>query len=193
RLVSCAVPHFRSSRCRPILKGRVEALALALVARVAWASLGAGAAAAEPVAETSDTVAAARGVEIGHGDTSPPSISLFSGRRRQIHVPVPRVDHGPTLDGRLDDAVWRRAAVLDSFTQGVPIEGVPDSLGTQCLVLYDAQNLYVGFRCTDDPRSVQSPVTPRDNSWQGDYVCVNIDGFGDHQRSQFFCASAAGI
>ncbi len=97
------------------------------------------------------------------------------------------------IDGRLDDAVWREAAVLDSFTQGVPIEGVPDSLGTQCLVLYDAQNLYIGFRCADDPRAVQSPITSRDNSWQGDYVCVNIDGFGDHQHSQFFCANAAGI
>jgi hypothetical protein len=117
----------------------------------------------------------------------------FCGTRRQIHVLPPRVERGPVVDGRLDDPVWSQAAVLDSFTQAVPIEGVPDSLGTECLVVYDAQNLYVGFRCRDDPQAVQAPVTPRDNSWQGDYVCVSIDGFGDHQRSQFFCANASGI
>ena len=120
-------------------------------------------------------------------------ITVFLGSHHELHVVPPRVERGPVIDGRLEDPVWSTAAVLDSFTQGVPIEGVPDSLGTQCLVLYDAKYLYIGFRCPDDPRRIQSPVTRRDNTWQGDYVCASIDGFGDHQRSQFFCTNASGI
>ena len=134
-------------------------------------------------------IAAAIGAA-GAGHASP---LVFVGSSHEIRLTPPRVERGPVVDGHLDDPVWSQAAVLDSFTQGVPIEGVPDSLGTRCLVLYDARHLYIGFRCADDPRRVQAPVTPRDNAWQGDYVCVSVDGFEDRQRSQFFCVNGRGI
>ena len=106
---------------------------------------------------------------------------VYAGSAHQILLSPPRASQPPVVDGHLDDSVWREAAVLEAFTQAVPTEGVPDSLGTQCLVLYDAHNLYVGFRCTDDPRQVQAPITPRDNTWQGDYVCASVDGFDDQR------------
>jgi len=122
------------------------------------------------------------------GDPRPPAFSTHG-----IHVTPPRVAHGPVVDGRLDDAVWTQAAVLDSYTQGRPIEDVPDSLGTRCLVIYDEKQLYFGFHCRDRRDGIQSPILPRDNVWQGDYVCVSLDTWYDHQRSQFFCANASGV
>ena len=120
-------------------------------------------------------------------------LASYRGSSGHIQLSPPHVAKGPEIDGRLDDEAWRQAAVLDSFTQNRPIEGVPDTLGTNCLVMYDDQNLYVGFRVVDDPKRVQAPVVPRDQVWQGDWVGVSIDTYHDRQRSMFICSSPIGI
>jgi hypothetical protein len=117
----------------------------------------------------------------------------YRGSRGHIQLSPPRVTKVPVVDGKLDDAAWLQAAVLDSFTHGRPIEGVRDTLGTTCLVMYDDQNLYIGFRAYDDPRQVQAPIVPRDQAWQGDWVGVSIDTYHDKQRSLFLCANPQGI
>lgn len=115
------------------------------------------------------------------------------GSSGQIRVAPPRVARGPSVDGVLDDEVWAMAAVLDSFTQSRPVEGLRDTLGTLAMVLYDDQNLYVAFKAMDDPRQVQAPVVPRDQVWQGDWVGVSIDTYNDQQRSFFLCSNPVGI
>ena len=117
----------------------------------------------------------------------------FLGSSGNIRLSLPRVEQGPIVDGAVDDAVWSQAAVLDSFTQSRPIEGVRDSLGTVCLVMYDHQNLYIGFRVSDDVKAVQAPIVPRDQIWQGDWVGVSLDTYHDQQRSFFLCANPHGI
>ncbi len=126
---------------------------------------------------------------------APPGLAaprVFHGSARQLEFTPPRVERGPAVDGALDDAVWAQAAVLDSFVQRDPKEGVPDSLGTECLVLYDAQNLYVGFRCTDRPREIRAPITNRDKI-DGDWVGVALDTYHDKRKSYLFIATPHGI
>lgn len=115
------------------------------------------------------------------------------GSSGATQLTVPRLLEAPVIDGALDDEVWQRAAVLDSFTHNRPLEGVLDTLGTHCLVYYDEQYLYVGFRAIDDPTQVQAPIVPRDQIWQGDWVGVSIDTYHDRQRSFFFGANPNGI
>ncbi len=117
----------------------------------------------------------------------------FSGSRGHIRLSPPRVERAPRLDGILEPGEWDHAAVLDSFTNSRPVEGVRDTLGTVAYVMYDDQNLYVGFRCLDDPRKVQAPVVPRDQVWQGDWVGVSIDTYNDKQRAFFLCSNPIGI
>ena len=45
-------------------------------------------------------------------------------------VEPPRVEQGPAIDGRLDEAVWQGAAVIDNFTQQEPNEGAPAGTAT---------------------------------------------------------------
>jgi hypothetical protein len=125
--------------------------------------------------------------------TMQPMAGTFRGSDGHIQLTPPRVSEKPVVDGKLDDRVWQQAAVLDSFTHGRPIEGVLDSLGTTCLVMYDDQNLYIAFRADDDPKLVQAPIVPRDQTWQGDWVGVSIDTYHDQQRSLFLCANPLGI
>jgi hypothetical protein len=118
---------------------------------------------------------------------------VFHGTARMLRLSPPRVDRGPVVDGALDDPVWAVAAVLDSFTQIDPIEGPPDTTGTVCLVLYDDHHLYVGFRCTDDPRQVRAPMLPRQNVDASDWVGVGIDAYHDRRRMAYFFATPRGV
>src|SRR5687767_9809759 len=56
-----------------------------------------------------------------------------------------RTDRPPVIDGRLDDAMWRTAALIDTFVQEEPIEGAPASEKTEVRVAYDSEQLYIGI------------------------------------------------
>jgi hypothetical protein len=73
------------------------------------------------------------------------------------------------------------------------VEGPHDTTGTQCLVLYDARHLYVGFRCPDDPRRVRAPFLPRQDIGYSDWVAVGIDAYHDRRRMAYFNATPRGV
>lgn len=126
-------------------------------------------------------------------DADPASADRFSGVHGAIRLTPPRATAAPRLDGRIDASEWEAAALLEGFTHGRPVEGVRDSLGTQCLVMYDQRNLYVAFRCPELPGQVQAPVAHRDDIWSGDWVGVSIDSYHDRQRSFFMGANPLGV
>jgi len=66
----------------------------------------------------------------------PDSGPVFDGRQHQLHVRIPRVDTTITVDGVLDEPVWRRAARLTGFSQYQPQDGVPAAEPTEVLVWY---------------------------------------------------------
>ncbi|MBI1799089.1 MAG: carbohydrate binding family 9 domain-containing protein [Candidatus Eisenbacteria bacterium] len=123
----------------------------------------------------------------------PALADVFHGSAGNLLFHAPRVAKGPVVDGRLDDPVWTQAAVLDSFVQRDPLEGVRDSLGTVCLVLYDEQNLYVGFRCADRSRDIRAPIVNRDKVMDGDWVAVALDTYHDRRTAFLFIANPHGI
>jgi hypothetical protein len=118
---------------------------------------------------------------------------VFLGSRGEIRVVIPRVERGPVVDGVLDDPVWAQAAVLDSFVMRDPVDGVRDTLGTRCLLLYDGREIFIGFRCLDRPGLVRAPLVPRDKADEGDYVAVGFDTYHDFQRALIFAASPRGV
>jgi uncharacterized protein DUF5916 len=121
------------------------------------------------------------------------SAQPFHGTANMIRLTPPRIERAPVIDGALDDSVWAVAAVLDSFTQIDPVEGLPDTTGTQCLVMYDEHHVYVGFRCPADPAGVRAPFLPRQNTDASDWVAVGIDAYHDRRRMAYFQSTPRGI
>ena len=63
-----------------------------------------------------------------------------------------RITEPITLDGRLDEPAWKLATPATDFVQRQPRPGDPSRERTEVRILYDADNLYVGFYCYDsDP------------------------------------------
>ncbi|HEX9653770.1 MAG TPA: DUF5916 domain-containing protein [bacterium] len=112
---------------------------------------------------------------------------------KKIYVATPINPHPPTIDGRLDDEVWQKAEWTGDFVQREPNDGVPPSQQTAFKVLYDESNLYVGIRAYDsEPEKIVSRVTRRD-SFDGDWVEINIDSYFDHRTAFSFTLNAAGV
>ena len=98
-------------------------------------------------------------------------------------VRVPQFTKAPVIDGKLDDEVWKEAAVLKDFYQIDPGENAPPSKPTEVLIGYDPKFLYVAFRAFDEPEKIRSTVAKRDNIWQDDYVGFYLDTFNDQRRA----------
>ena len=93
----------------------------------------------------------------------------------------------PQIDGWLNDEAWKDAAVIDQLYQREPNRGEPVSEKTLIYVCYDANHLYIGMKCFDDPKKITAKELARDaNLGNDDRVQVILDTFLDHRNGYWF-------
>jgi hypothetical protein len=98
-----------------------------------------------------------------------------------------------TLDGRLDEAVWRTAAPATGFTQNDPQDGSPSTEPTEVWVAYDDHALYVAAFCHDsEPAKIRRRLGRRDSNTDSDWFAVLIDPYYDKRSGYLFVANPAG-
>lgn len=93
-----------------------------------------------------------------------------------------------TLDGRLDEEVWRTAPAATDFRQSEPEEGAPATQRTEVRFAYDNVALYIGARMYDDrgAAGVRSRLVRRDGNTDGDELILVFDTYHDHLgRAEF--------
>ncbi|HLF84676.1 MAG TPA: DUF5916 domain-containing protein, partial [Blastocatellia bacterium] len=108
-------------------------------------------------------------------------------------VNVPRFEKPPVIDGKLDDDVWKSAAVLGDFYQTQPGDNIAPSYPTHVLLGYDSKTLYIAFRVKDEPDKVRATVSKRDEIWDGDTVLVLLDTFNDKRKAYILGFNPLGI
>jgi hypothetical protein len=108
-------------------------------------------------------------------------------------VSIPRFDAAPVIDGKLDDAIWKKAIVLKDFYQTNPGDNIAPSAPTEVFVGYDAKFLYLGFHCYDDPAKVRATTAKRDNVFGEDNVRIFLDTFNDQRRAYVLGWNPLGI
>ncbi|MDL5031213.1 DUF5916 domain-containing protein [Pelomonas sp. APW6] len=99
------------------------------------------------------------------------------------------------IDGRLDDAIWQRAPIHDSFIQLQPQDKKPARWRTTVQVVADRDALIFGIRCYDDaPEQIRAPLVRRDQVKRDqDYVVVFLDPMGQRRTAQFVRVGANGV
>jgi hypothetical protein len=104
------------------------------------------------------------------------------------------VVQAPSLDGRLDEAVWATASPLGTLRQQDPEENAAASEETEVRVLFTPQALYVGIRCHDrTPSGIVATQLTRDAILEADdYVLVLLDPLLDGRNGFFFEVNPAG-
>lgn len=112
----------------------------------------------------------------------------------RYRVSALRVSVPISLDGLLDETVWRDAAPADGFVQREPREGAPATEPTEVRVLYDDKNLYFGITCRDDePGLIVANEMRRDAELRNeDFAEIIIDTYNDHRNAFYFVVNALG-
>ena len=98
------------------------------------------------------------------------------------------------LDGRLDEAAWTSAGVIETFTQADPREGAPASARTTVRVLAGPKALVIGLDC-DQPSGVGivSFNVRRDAGLtQEDHVRLVLGPFMDGRSGYVFAVNPSG-
>ena len=108
---------------------------------------------------------------------------------------VPRAASAIVVDGVLDEAAWASALRLTLAYEIYPGDNTPAPVLTECLLLYDERNLYVGFRASDpEPREIRAHLSDRDMLPNDeDQVSIVLDTFNDSRRGYAFAASPLGV
>ncbi|MES1244045.1 MAG: DUF5916 domain-containing protein [Acidobacteriota bacterium] len=98
---------------------------------------------------------------------------------------VPRIDGRIVLDGRLDDAAWQKAAVLDTFYETYPADNTEPPVKTVAYLAYDDHAFYVGIHAFDpEPAKIRAPFVERDNViGTDDNVAVFLDTRNDRRSA----------
>jgi len=100
----------------------------------------------------------------------------------------------PIIDGKLDDACWKKAQPAGDFIQRNPDEGEPATEKTEVRVCFDAENLYISFRSLDSQiKQINRSVMQRDaRVGSDDFVFVVLDTFRRAKEGYYFRINANG-
>ena len=120
--------------------------------------------------------------------------SCIYGQKKTLHAKsiVDKI----TIDGKINEEIWKTAQVASDFIMFEPDNGKPISQGkrTEVKVLYDNSALYISALLYDDePTKISKEVTNRDVFGIADNFSVSINGYNDGQQDFRFYVSAAGV
>ncbi|MFK7936632.1 MAG: DUF5916 domain-containing protein [Saprospiraceae bacterium] len=102
-------------------------------------------------------------------------------------------ESAPSIDGELTDMAWEQVAWGNDFRQMRPVDGGKATQETAFKILYDDENLYIGFRCFDTaPDSIVRRMSRRDG-FEGDWIEINIDSYHDLRTAFSFTSSVSGV
>lgn len=119
--------------------------------------------------------------------------SLGAAQTEPPHLLIPRVKRAPTLNDFLEGRPREAEATVTGLRQYGPSDGAPASLESVAYVSYDDRNLYVGWVCKQDPKTLRAHLMKRDTIWNEDRVSVNLDTFHDKHRSYWFDVNPYGV
>ena len=126
------------------------------------------------------------------------SVLLFSvfGYSQKKVLQTIFVSDNITIDGKLDETIWKSIPVAKDFVMFRPDNGkpIPENKRTEVKVLYDNDAIYIGALLYDDEAGkILKEISQRDNFGTSDHFGVFINGFNDGQQDfQFYVTASDG-
>ena len=108
-------------------------------------------------------------------------------------VSIPKMTAAITIDGKIDEELWKTAAVFKNFYQTGPGYNTEPSKPTEVYVMYDEYNMYVAFKCWDDKDKIRATVAKRDQVFNEDNVRMWLDTYDDQRRAYVLGFNPLGI
>jgi len=123
-----------------------------------------------------------------------PTLAVPTQPVPNLPVDVPLIAEALTLDGRLDEPFWQRAAIRELGYEISPGENTPAPVRTRAYLIDSGRSLRIAFRAEDpDPSKIVAVLRDRDSAAQDDFVGLRLDTFDTQQLAYEFFVSAAGV
>ena len=139
------------------------------------------------------SAASAQSIEI-LGPPAPVAPAVFAkDDQGRITLRATRLTAPLSLDGNLDEAVYREVTAIDHFVQQEPNEGQPGTEKTLVWLFYDDENFYVSVKSFDSaPERLVANELRRDNFniYNNDNVSISIDPLYTRRSGVFFQTNA---
>jgi len=121
--------------------------------------------------------------------------SLLAQQGAVKSIDIPRLSGDVSINGRLDEAVWSQAALLEDLHQVFPEEYVQPTQPTRVRVFYSEDALYVGATMIeDDPSRIVDRVLRQGQSLDSDDIfAVIIDPYLDRRNGYRFEVNPNGV
>jgi len=99
-----------------------------------------------------------------------------------------------SIDGVLDEPVWKTSPKIGNLIQREPLVGQQPSESTEVVLLRDANNLYIGVICNDsEPNKIAGTQMARDgNVGSDDRITMVLDTYRDQRNAFYFQTNAVG-
>lgn len=117
--------------------------------------------------------------------------SLHSQEKKSVEAI--RITTPLTIDGILDEDVYKLAKPAKDFVQIQPYNGKPSKKPTEVYFFYDESAIYVSAILHDNPDSIFNYLTARDNTGMSDYFGIYIDPYNQGQLAYGFFVTPAGV
>lgn len=129
----------------------------------------------------------------GSDGTERPGGKTIAPPEKLRPIDIPKISTPPLIDGKVDEEVWKQAAVFKDFYQTNPGYNTAPSKPTEVYIMYDDHNLYVAFKCWDEKDKIRATVAKRDNVFGEDNVRMWLDTFDDQRRAYVIGFNPLGI
>ncbi len=133
------------------------------------------------------------GIALAQAPASPPQGPLKDPGIKTVQMV--RTTTPPVIDGKLDEAVWQTAALVNDLHQVSPIEYAEPDERTEIFLLYDDEALYVGARLYDNsPQDITANILRQaDNMGNDDRFYITLDPFNNKRSGYFFGLNPNGV
>ncbi len=117
----------------------------------------------------------------------------LSGQEKKS-VEALRITTPLSIDGMLDEPVYKQIAPAKDFVQLQPLNGKPALQRTEVYLFYDQTAIYAGVHLFDSaPDSIFNFLTERDNTGMSDYFGIYLDPYNQGQLAFGFFITPAGV
>ena len=117
---------------------------------------------------------------------------VYSSQAQSI-IKAVKVDVAPQIDGKVDDAVWNIAFMVNELYQQEPNFGEPVSERTEFYTCYDSKNIYFAVKCWDNPGLISAKEMLRDATLgTDDRVRILLDTYFDRRNGYYLSINPRG-
>ena len=113
---------------------------------------------------------------------------------QNLLIEMVRTENPPQIDGFLNDTVWQKAPLMESFKQTEPYWDAQASLKTEVRILYDNKAIYIAARMFDnEPDKIVRQLGFRDSDLNADDFSIEFDPYNKMQDAYTFHITASGV